>query len=191
MAAKATMIQGDSRTIEADVWQDWLTQAAKLARRFGEVEDDPFGYNEAATVSLLTAAATQADMLGLAEFISVKKNKTDLRRNAAGRCDFWMHSHRRSWAFEFKQHFYNGGMHRTETILGWLDEAFHDATVLSRKEADKRVGGLIIPIYWADHIEEAFIENIYEAAGEADFGWHLDPDSPHAGSTFILFKEVR
>lgn len=190
MGAKAIFLKGDARTLEHAKWQHWLSNAAKLANAFGAVEDDPFAYNEAATVSLLTAAATQCGMLGLAEFVSTKRRRSDRRANVRGRCDFWMCSDNRSWAFEFKQEIYRGGYHKVDTIVGWLDRAHEDAKSLSRTEADKRFGGLIVPLYWAEEIDQGFIENILTATEDADFAWHLEPDSEHAGSTFILFREA-
>jgi hypothetical protein len=75
-----------------------------LANRFcSQVEeDDPFAYNEAASVSVLAAAAACAGYVGLAEF-STAKAIGENREHGWGRSDFWMQANQRSWAFEFKQ----------------------------------------------------------------------------------------
>lgn len=186
--AKVDMIKGPLWTHEARAWNRWLKEAAQLAHQFGNLEDDPFSYNETATVSLLTAAAARVDMLALAEFVSTKQFR---RMPVNGRCDLWICSERRSWAFEVKQFRYLGGYHRLSTIRGWLASACWDARKLAHHEAEKRFAILIIPLFWAEEIDEEFIKNVEAVAAKTDYAWRLSPGSEHTGETFVLFKEVR
>jgi len=183
-------LAGDNRTLEVKIWSGWLKEAVKLAYRFSEVEDDPFAYNEAATVSLLTAAATKADLLALAEYISMKKNRLDRRYNNPGRCDLWVCAGNRSWAFEFKQKFYDGSYHKPETVLGWLADATLDASLVDRHEATKRFGVLVLSCAGVKILEPEF-QDALEAVGNAvDYAWLLDPNTPHSGRTYLFFREV-
>ena len=185
------LLRGDRRTHEYEAWTSWLTEAVRLAHEFSEVEDDPFAYNETATVSLLTAAAAKADMLALAEYVSRKKRRDDRRSNIPGRCDLWLYDNSTSWAFEFKQKFYQGGQHKVETLSGWLDEACDDASRLSEFEATKRFGALVISCRDAVEIDRRFERNLVEFAKNVHFAWLLDPDTVHASRTYILFFEPR
>jgi hypothetical protein len=165
-----------------------MANAADLANEFGQLEDDPFAYNETATVSLLIAAATRAEMLALAEFVSMKKVN---RVPVEGRCDLWICGRRQSWAFEVKQAMYRGGYHRPSTIMGWLKDACNDARKLTHHEADKRFGLLVISTLYADEIDPDFVESLERVISKTDYAWQICPASKFASDTFLLFKEVR
>ncbi|MGN6094229.1 MAG: hypothetical protein ACTHOL_17910, partial [Luteibacter jiangsuensis] len=81
-----------------------MEMAAVMAERFlRDFEDDPFCYNETASVSLLCSAAAGADMLALAEYCVWKKSSEDGRKSVRGRCDLWIGNEESTWAIEFKQ----------------------------------------------------------------------------------------
>lgn len=184
-------LKGAKNTDEIRLWPKWLRAASRLASDWCVLKDDPFAYNEAATVSLLTAAAVKVEMLALAEFVVTKRAKLDRRKNVRGRCDLWICSKEVSWAFECKQKFYDGAAHKADTIVGWLDHAHNDAKHVAHRESDKRFGLLIISTYFVDEIEPEFIEAILDASKHADFAWALTPDSESAGITYLLLKEVQ
>jgi hypothetical protein len=70
----AKLLKGKTNTLEFAVWSKWLNAAASLTGRYvGQLEDDdPFAYNETASVSVLAAAAACAGFVGLAEFSTAK-----------------------------------------------------------------------------------------------------------------------
>jgi len=184
---KAHKIVGKGFLHEGGVWGRWMTSVAELVHEFGHLNDDPFAYNETATVSLLIGAATRIDLLALAEFVSTKKLK---RVPITGRCDLWLCSDRRSWAFEVKQKKYRGGFHRPKTVLGWLNEACEDARKLTHHEAEKRFGLLVISTFGVEHLDPRFLESLDEVFTMVDYAWQILPDSDVACQTFLLFKEV-
>ena len=71
---KATYLKGNRAKTEFRTWSKWLDAAALLADRFSRQvgDDDPFAYNETASVSVLAAAAACAGFVGLAEFSTDK-----------------------------------------------------------------------------------------------------------------------
>lgn len=84
-------LQGDDRTLETRMWGEWLSAAGKLSDDFADGrEDDPFGYNETASVSLLCSAAATTGWVGLAEYALTKRAAEDRRRSAPGRCDLYL-----------------------------------------------------------------------------------------------------
>jgi hypothetical protein len=188
--AHLTSLCGDGRTTEHREWSRWLKAAAALVARFDdELEDDPFAYNETASVSLLAAAAAKAGYLGLAEFSVIKGHKEDRRRAADGRCDFWMAGETKTWAFEFKQtapELINESIWRRT-----MESASHCARCLRASEADERVAGLIVSLYW--HEEEDLPQArsmLQEIAAQCDFAWLIKGRDGEASDTFFYFDLV-
>src|SRR5690349_242338 len=77
----------DERTIEARLWPRWMKAADTLVSRFAHFDDDPFSYNETASVSLLCSAATRCGYLAFAEYATTKRGRKDKRERGHGRCD--------------------------------------------------------------------------------------------------------
>lgn len=181
-------LQGDERTLEAKVWGVWLQAARRLCENFAnDLEDDPLGYNETASVSLLCSAAATIGWLGLAEYALTKKAVEDRRRAAPGRCDLYLLTPARSWAFEFKQLFPFGvPRRRLQTV--W-DAARRCAECLPLQEADARVAGLIVSLY---HMPVPYRgrarEALHSFAQRAAYAWELRSSSQHNADSFFLFE---
>ena len=105
MSISHQLLKADKRTREARIWDHWMSCGAAYAERyFAEAsEDDPFAYNETASVSHLAAAAALAGYLGMAEWSTDKKSRLDRRRKGYGRSDLWLCAEGSTWCFEFKQ----------------------------------------------------------------------------------------
>ncbi|MBO9708081.1 MAG: hypothetical protein J7521_07705 [Caulobacter sp.] len=181
-----TCLKGDERTIEYRDWSHWLKSLGDLVLRFDrEVYDDPLGYNETASVSLLASAAAHAGYLGLAEFYTTKGQRHDRRFAAQGRCDFWMASDARSWGFEFKQ---RTPKRLTPAIpLRAMEEAHDCARSLRRTEANSRVAGLIISLanIDPDDLDDAR-DDMRAFAQDRDFAWELRGEG-FSTDTFLFF----
>ncbi|AYV47074.1 hypothetical protein CFHF_22510 [Caulobacter flavus] len=185
------LLSGDRRTTEYKSWNAWLKAASKLVAQFDEdLEDDPFAYNETASVSLLAAAAAKAGYLGIAEFSTVKGHKADRRRAANGRCDFWMTDVDRSWGFEFKQ--LRPDYASDALWLTGMDGARACARRLRSSAADLRVAGLIVSLYWQEGaVLQQSRENLRRLARECDYAWELPASGEHTGDTFFFFEPIR
>lgn len=182
-------LSGDARTREYAAWTRWLQTAAALTGRFAtELADDPFAYNETASVSLLASAATMAGYLSLAEFGVTKGHRSDRRISADGRCDLWVATESTSWGFEFKQI-------RPERLTGLralqsaMAEAVECAKCLRSDEADKRVAGLIVSLYWLDKSNEySEYEPFRIFALECDYAWAISSDDGVYSDTLLFFE---
>jgi hypothetical protein len=181
-------IYGSSRRVEANAWQKWLEEAAKLIERFDcDETDDPFAYNETASVSLLASAAARIDALALAEFSVTKRGRLDGRRRSNGRADFWMRMPKgRAWSFEFKQITYE--TITIDNLHMQMNEANTCASKLISYGPDYRVAGMIVPLYYVDQAERGRSrERLYAFKSECDFVWHLH--APDDGpETFFFFN---
>ncbi len=190
--AGARLLSGDARTIEFERWQQWLSHAAKVARVFDNAEDDPFAYNEAASVSILTAAAALSGMQGIAEYTSRKLSSKDRRVRTNGRADFWLSCERRSWSFEFKQFMIYGSIPRVrlKTVLG---VAIRNAQCIAKQESDSRIAAMIVPTYQAIMADHTKLDQLHVAlasfAEQVDWAWIIDPGGRHAAPTYIYFKK--
>jgi hypothetical protein len=186
----AERIRGHAGSIEARHWQAWLDEAAHIVSRFNDEEgDDPFGYNEAASVSLLSMAAARIGFLALAEYVSIKKSRKDRRMRANGRADFWMtNGDNRTWCFEFKQ--ITSGRVTRARLEQKMSEAETCTRHLIRYGQEHQIAGLIVPLYTNDLERRAAAENaLLEFAQENDFTWRLRTDTDYA-DTFLFFKTV-
>ncbi len=183
-------LSGDRRKAEYRAWAPWLEATAALVSRFDrELGDDPLGYNETASVSLLAAGAAQAGHLGIAEFSVVKGHKADRRIPANGRCDFWMRGDRKSWGFEFKQ---RAPARVTDAFwLKAMDEAKACARCLRPSGADERVAGLIVSLGRHEpHDLEPSRAKLRELAALCDYAWELRTTGGVASDTFFFFEII-
>lgn len=189
-AFKADCLRANQARKEATLWQAWMDAAAELTTRFyNEVqEDDPFGYNETASVSLLATAAGRVNYIGLAEFVVWKKAGDDGRKRRRGRSDFWMLAQDRDWAFEFKQHFSSRGSRRD------LERKFNSARECAEKivkgSVDNRVAGLIVSFSVVSPDKRpAALTAIEDMAKNADFAWRISMGE-EGPRTYVLLDLV-
>lgn len=185
-------LKGDQRTAAFKGWRPWLEAAAALVKRYNdELDDDPFAYNETASVSLLASAAAQVGYLGLAEFGVTKGHRTDRRLAVDGRCDFWMAGRTTNWGFEFKQYSPTDRA-RPSKLLDGMKKAMAAAGCLRHDEADERVGGLIVPLYWID--DEGDLKDacavLTAFAKHCEFAWRIPAPGDASGDTFLFFSIV-
>jgi hypothetical protein len=181
-------LKGDERTVEAQIWEEWLCATAKLCDKFAEDHgDDPLAYNETASVSLLCSAAASRGWLGLAEYALTKRAAEDRRRSAPGRCDLYLLTPTRSWAFEFKQLF-PWGVPRRRLQTAW-DAARRCAECLPLQEADARVAGLMVSLYHMPVVRRAQAqEKMRNFANAVDYAWELGSRSKYNADTFFFFE---
>ena len=186
-----TRLKGKASTIEARLWERWLVCAGCFARGFDELEDDPFAYNETASVSALAAAAAMAGMLSVAEYPVDKKHRKDRRKNVRGRADFWLHSDQKTWSIEFKQLMPEKHKPSLNELHKTLAKAVADAHHLSKDEADIRVGALIVSTYWLEEKDKRAetLHTLREFGNDhrVQFSWEVDPGGVQSGTTFFYF----
>lgn len=190
---RARCLRADARKLERREWQTWLAEAAKLAVRFDQElwGDDPFSYNETASVSLLCAAAAKAGHLSLAEFSTTKKAAHNWRKRAPGRADFWMlGTAGRSWAFEFKQ--LTRGAVTIKRLQKKMVESRKSAACVREAEADVAVAGLIVPLFYIDpsHLPAAH-ERLERFAQECDAAWRLEGAADGRPEVYLFFDLMR
>lgn len=185
---RAKCLQADKRRIEYKSWERWMSSASKISKQFYDVmNDDPFAYNETASVSVLSAAAAKMNMLSIAEYDSRKRHRSDLRVKARGRCDLWMAGTDKAWAFEFKQaprgNITRGALER----LG--EQAERAARRLYAREADERVAGLILSTYYLDQDQKGDVQEMArEYAKEWHYAWEIPtPKGSEYGGAFFFF----
>ena len=181
-----TKIKGDERTAEYRVWSHWLKSAAELQGEWhlADPEDNPFAYNETASVSFLCCAAGRAGYVGLADY-RVEKFL------GYGRCDLWLSDGAHEWAFEFKQ-LAPGGVPRRRIHRKWA-EATRCAMDLRKESGIGRVAGLILSTYWIDDDDRRESCRTLMAAfvgSDADFAWELNPTDKSGVEATIAFKLI-
>lgn len=196
---KAKLIVGDQRTIEFDVWSKVFAKAAKLVDRHISFwpGDDPFAYNETASVALLAAAGAMAGHMTLAE-CTTEKFATDeadpsklTKRRRHGRADLWLHTARKHWAFEFKQRLSVGVSRSNGRLNSWMMQAEKCAREVIQKSDGSAVAGLIVSLYFIDEddlAEKASLEIEKFAHSHAAYCWELSP--PHGRSTYFLLNPI-
>lgn len=196
----ATFVRGRCNTLEYRHWSEWMDAAATLTQRYCAAmpdaeDDDPFLYNEAASVSLLAAAAACAGHVGLAEYSMIKANREN-RAHGNGRGDFWMLAGGRSWSFEFKQR--NPVTPPSGRLVSYMEAARICARQIPKGSSNAAVAGLIVPLQWIEagerrnrdeNIERAR-QNLHAFAEDCDYVWHLTGRAA-APETWFLFKVVR
>ena len=195
----ANCLKGDNRTLEYKVWSKVADQTAKLITRYleqvstPEQPDDPFAYNETASVSVLSAAAAMAGYVGLAEFATTKAALGNVNRGQSlGRSDFWMSAEKRSWAFEFKQ--WCPVSAPSKRLRSYMKKAEECAGQILENDADVSVAGLIIPFFYLDKKKtgsrEQARKNIEDFLSECDFAWEFN-DKSRSIETYLMLNIVR
>lgn len=174
---------------EAEAWSDWLRAAEDITRTFEPWWDDPFGYNETASVGILAAAAFRGGLVALPEYVARKGTRGNRRKRYGGRCDLWLASARVSWAFEFKSMIL-GVPPRLTTLKSRLDRAVECAGQVTGAEADKRVGCLIVSTYNAngEDAQIALGERLASFKAHADFAAVIRPGNDYAEPTFFFMR---
>ena len=183
-------LKADRRLVEATAWEPWLKQVARTRRAFAKfIETDPMT-NETASCGVLASAASSSGLLSMAEYLCVKKHKTDYRRRRNGRADLWVGDRRRvrSWAFEAKQLRCRAGA-RVETFEKWMADAAHDASRMEDLEADDLYGLLIATLpsgKEAAHLE-GVVRRLEAFAAETDLACRVGGARSPA---FVYFRRA-
>lgn len=161
--AGAECRKGHRGTLEYKAWSKWLDAADVLTKRYCRAmdEDDPFAYNETASVSVLAAAAAYAGYVGLADF-STRKASRENRAHGPGRSDFWMQGEARDWAFEFKQ--WMPVTAPRKRLVSHMEAAKDCARTIIKGRADGVVAGLIVPLYWIEEGRRGTSEDVLKRA---------------------------
>lgn len=199
MGTRVELVTGDARTTEYNVWSGWMQKAALLVDRHQNLwgDDDPFAYNETASVALLAAAASLAGHVTLAEYctqkLEPKKDKAKARRRKRhGRGDLWLHTESRHWAFEFKQRMSVGVSRSNGRLLSLTNEARRCAEEVIEKEDGRPVAGLVVSFYWIDDddvAKHAAVEIEKFAKNNVAFCWCLSPPD-NRRPTYFLFDPL-
>ena len=179
----------DKRTLEFRFWPKWMMAVEDLASDFAKVSDDPFGYNETASVSLLCSAAARCGYLALAEYATTKRGRDDKRERAAGRCDMYLLAENHDWEFEFKQ-FYPWSVPRRR-LDSWWGAAVDSARCLDGSGAERSIAGLVVNFYNLEpkHYDRAR-SVLIEFATKRQFAWHLTSRQASVTDTFIFMERV-
>jgi hypothetical protein len=194
---KAELLKGDRRTRLVSDWQNWMNCAAEISERFWNyLHDNPFGYNETATVSLMAAAAGRAGFLSLAEYRMAKRRKADLRqRDLRARVDFWMSNETDIWEFECKNLI--AGSPNLRSIRRLLENAFADATALVPDRDVLRVACVTVSCddwardEWGDDesryaLEDSVLKDLKDDSSITHI-WRISGNSAQP-STYFLFR---
>lgn len=191
-------ITGDKDTAEYEIWSEWLHSAALLANRHVRMwdDDDPFAYNETASVSLLAAAGSFAGHVALAECSTVKlkegASEKAAERKRHGRADLWLHTTEKNWAFEFKQRMNVGVSRANGRLSSHLNAARKCAHDVIKGPDGDPVAGLIVSLFFVDDETlakkaaseiESFAKN---RESGVDFCWRLRPAKGRR-PTYFLF----
>ncbi len=183
----AEKLKGNETRREYRCFQPWLDHAALLAERFyRECDDDPFAYNETASVSLLCSAAIASGQLALAEFAQEKRGLGRGRPYVGGRWDMWMGSDRFQWGLEFKQIKTRFMPDRLEQGLA---AAWSCARAIERTHADQRLGCLIASPRGEGAVYHRALANLEAFAEGCDYAWRIDAGDGHC-RTFLFFRTV-
>jgi len=189
--------KGHRSTLEFKAWSEWLNAADALTKRYCRAmeEDDPFAYNETASVSVLAAAAACAGHISLADF-STRKASRENRAHGPGRSDFWMQAAGRSWAFEFKQ--WMPVTAPRKRLVSHMSAAEACAKKIVKGQSDGVIAGLIVPLYWIEKGKRSTSEdvlqrartNLEKFAAGCDFAWSIGGACVER-ETWLLFNIVR
>ena len=196
---KVSFVSGKTNTIEFEMWSAWLRQAGRLVDRYiGYVdEDDPFAYNETASVALLASAASLAGYSALAEYVTKKLDvdKADpakvAKRNRNGRGDLWLQTDKRNWAFEFKQRMNVGHSRADGRLASGLADAEKCASKTLRNDGNP-VAAFIVSMFFIedDDVAEKASEEVRNFAIDRKvYCWELIPPEGRR-PTFLIFKLI-
>ncbi len=187
----AEVLRGHRGRIETVLWNHWMNAAATLSDRWWrEHGDDPFAYNETASVSHLCSAASVSGLLGLAEYSVTKKWSENRRYSADGRCDLWLSAPGRSWAFEFKQ--LNCERYSMGALSTAMEAARACAQCVRESEADLRVAGLVASMWWHDPTAlKAAGPTMRAFARDCDYAWRIGAVGFEEIETYVFFDIVQ
>lgn len=185
--AIAELLHGRRTTREYKAWQGWMDEAARLTCRFATVwDDDPFAYNETASVSALCSAAIAAGYLALAEFMQLKRAKTDGRSFAPGRWDLWLATDTYQWGIEFKQVSTRFTNNRLTTALS---EATLCAKKINKNDTNRRIGCLIATVPQHSLRKDRSRRVLETFANKCDYAWRIDLKD-NVRETYLFFRYV-
>lgn len=198
MNSRVEFISGKTNTLEYTIWQDWLKKTAKLVDRHIAKwkKDDPFAYNETASVALLAAAGSMAGHVTLAECTTEKLTQSEKdpdkvkQRKRHGRADLWLHTDRRHWAFEFKQRLSVGASRANGRLQYYMTEAQRCARQVVEREDGVPVAGLIVSLYFIEDdlvAERAESELMKFAIDGSYYCWCIRPPNQRR-ATYFLFS---
>ena len=109
---------------------------------------------------------------------------------ADGRCDLWIAGRTTTWGFEFKQATIHNRLTEAVPLLA-MQAAMDCAKCLRSDEADERVAGLIVSLYWLDDEEEQedAREALRDFAEDRDFAWEI-PAPGEASGAFRTWRNA-
>jgi hypothetical protein len=180
------MLTGKEHGPEFRLWSSWVATAAKMRRGWirSAPTDDPFAYNETASLSFLACAAGRAGFLALADYCTPKRHSSN------GRCDFWLAAERYEWVFEFKQAAPWGTPEQSRAwVASQWQSARSAAGQLIEQAGVRSFAGLVVTSYWVDGRtrgrHDRLVREFLEA--NATFAWKLSPIAPGRPTVFIAF----
>lgn len=141
-------IKGKLSTKEGKAWEKWMAGVDSIHRRYAKAhdgDDNPFAYNEAASVSILTAGAAMAGFVALADYC-VGKKSSDTGKDKNGRCDLYLMANEHTWSFEFKQLSPYSAPTKKGRLESSLKSALKDVGELTGEDHECAFAGLIIPL---------------------------------------------
>jgi hypothetical protein len=147
---KPLEIKGDKRTKEGASWPVWMDGVNRALERYASAHadedgtDNPFSYNETASVSVLVAGAALAGFIALADYRTIKLSGSGNDKN--GRCDLYLMANWNTWAFEFKQLFTTSSPTSEGRLKSKLEASLKAAKELKGEDHDRAFGGVIIPL---------------------------------------------
>jgi hypothetical protein len=182
----AELLHGNRSRKEYLCFQPWLDKAAQLTADFArDYDDDPFAYNETASVSLLCSAAVAHGYLALAEFMQLKRARHDRRSYAPGRWDLWVAANKYQWGIEFKQ---IRSRFMPDRIEAAMEEARACAVDIVKNHTDRRMACLIASLRSDSPNRDRARKNLTEYNGSA-YAWRIDLNDDDR-ETYLFFDYV-
>lgn len=123
-----------------NIFHKWFEKISELIEKYSEIDDNPFYYNETASVSFFASTAMMVGMLSLAEFSCQKIDSKKLQKaKKNGRSDLWVYEEKLAehWFFEFKSMWINKNF-SDHIIKNCIDAAKKDAKEIYTSMAHKR-----------------------------------------------------
>ncbi len=157
-----SLIKSDLELSHHKKWKLWLDKTAEIRDRYKHAEDgdDPLGYNETASVSVMASAAYACGGYALAEYVSQKRTKEDRRRKGHGRDDLYAVIEGDWWVFEYKQLFCTTKNNLYEKLNDKFDEACDCAKQTDSLETRER-GVAVLIVYIADEDSKGDLQKEY------------------------------
>ena len=190
-----SLIKSDLGLSHHEKWKLWLEKTAELRDRYkcAEDGDDPLGYNETASVSVMASAAYACGGYALAEYVSQKRTKEDLRRKGHGRDDLYAVIEGDWWVFEYKQLFCTSKTSLCKKLKDKFDEACVCAKRTDSLETRER-GVAVLIVYIMDDegdVRKDYAKTIIDFAKankDLKFAACLD-ECISKGQCFIMFSD--